>query len=148
MAREVVAEILPPTPGKDAQPSTNLGSNPADQSKVVVRHLTTAKGDSAAILDVEPNNQSTVAVVDLNHWPRQAAHRRGMEHRVYTSKPNPSLSAPGEHHRERKRSRDQISPVEAHSFVYVMMASADFVRTYPFYRSANVDGADWLTPTS
>jgi hypothetical protein len=65
MAREVVAEFLPPTPGKDAQPSTNLGSNPANQSKVVVKHLTTAKREIAAILDVEPNNQSTVAVVDL-----------------------------------------------------------------------------------
>jgi hypothetical protein len=65
MAREVVAEFLPPTPGKDAQPSTNLGSNPANQSKVVVKHLTTAKREIAAVLDVEPNNQSTVAVVDL-----------------------------------------------------------------------------------
>jgi len=62
MAREVVAEILPPTPGKDAQPSTNLGSNPANQSKVVVKHLTTAKREIAAILDVEPNNQMTCSV--------------------------------------------------------------------------------------
>jgi hypothetical protein len=61
IAREVVAEILPPTPGKDAQPPTNL----AAKSKVVVKHLTTAKKEIAAILDAEPNNQSTVAVVDL-----------------------------------------------------------------------------------
>jgi hypothetical protein len=50
--------------------------------------------------------------------------------------------------RERKRSGDQISPIKSHSFFCGMMASSDFVRISPFRRSANVDGVDWLPPTS
>jgi hypothetical protein len=50
--------------------------------------------------------------------------------------------------RERQRSSDQTSPLKAHSSFCGMMAGANLVRIPPFRRSANVDGADWLTPTS
>ncbi len=50
--------------------------------------------------------------------------------------------------RERQRTSKQISPIKANSFFWGMMANSDLVRVSPFCRSANIDGADWLTPTS
>jgi hypothetical protein len=37
-------------------------------------------------------------VVLLRHWPRQATRQHDTERRVYTSKPDPFLLVPGEHH--------------------------------------------------
>jgi hypothetical protein len=65
IVREVVAQMLPPTPGTDAQPSTRLGSKPGAESKAILKHLSTARKEIASILDAEPSNESTVAIVGL-----------------------------------------------------------------------------------